>query len=443
MLKKNHNKIYFSFFILFLSLGTLVYALYGKFSLESSIAWSKEDLKLLSSLKLPLNTESSMTINKELAEFGQKLFFDNKLSLDGSVSCASCHKPELYFTDGEPLADVGRGQTTRHTPTLLGIAQNPWFFWDGRKDSLWSQALGPLENPREHAGDRVMYSNIISTHYYDEYQRIFGGLDEYTNIQSTLPKHATPLGNIESWKQAWWNMSLKNKKIINRIFVNIGLAIAEYEKILEPAPSRFDQFIVQLEKDLNPGTGQSHQKSGLTQEEQAGLKLFINSDNGCINCHHGPYLANGDFQATGVPDNVGIPIGTDKGRIDGIQHLLYDEFNCYSVYEDKPCDELKHLKMVGNELLGAFKVPTLRNIGQTAPYMHRGQFKDLDEVLHYYNKALPLKDKHMELEPLKLLPHQINQLKAFLLTLTAPLNIPEKWLENPHKKSQVLLSSSE
>ncbi len=90
------------------------------------------------------------------AALGQFLFFDRGLSANGEIACASCHQPARGFSDGRALAK-GLAGGRRNTPTLLNVAFNHWFFWDGRADSLWSQALQPLEGRREEGGDRLLY----------------------------------------------------------------------------------------------------------------------------------------------------------------------------------------------------------------------------------------------------------------------------------------------
>ena len=128
--------------------------------------WTEDELKVLKSLwigslpKPPQDPTNAFADNKAAADFGHRLFFDTRLSSDGSVACASCHIPELAFTDGRKMA-VGVGQTKRNAPTIIGVAYSPWLFWDGRKDSLWSQALGPLENPLEHGTNRKEVVKII------------------------------------------------------------------------------------------------------------------------------------------------------------------------------------------------------------------------------------------------------------------------------------------
>jgi cytochrome c peroxidase len=107
------------------------------------------------------------------AELGRQLFFDTRLSANGRVACATCHKPDQEFQDGTPLAN-GVGLTNRRTMPIAGTADSPFLFWDGRKDSQWAQALGPLESPVEHGGNRDQYAQVIAEHYRPAYEQVFG-----------------------------------------------------------------------------------------------------------------------------------------------------------------------------------------------------------------------------------------------------------------------------
>lgn len=149
-----------------------------------------------------------------------------------------------------------------------------------------------------------------------------------------------------------------------------------------------------------------------------GLRLFISEQGQCLRCHNGPLLSNGSFHATTVPQPHPA---AREGRSAGIKKALSSPFNCLGDYSDSlpgQCKELIYSKKGGYELKGATKVPSLRNIAQTAPYMHAGQFETLNDVLNYYNRAATPFGVHSDLNALKLLPYQINQLEAFLLTLT-------------------------
>jgi cytochrome c peroxidase len=168
----------------------------------------------------------------------------------------------------------------------------------------------------------------------------------------------------------------------------------------------------------------------LSREEIAGLKLFID-DGQCISCHNGPLFTNFEFHNTGVLAVAGqLP---PMGRYDGIRLAREDEFNCLSDYSDaqpEECIELRFAKD-DNELVGAQKTPSLRNITETAPYMHGGQIADLTAVMQHYNDAPTSMLSHNEAKPLGLRPVQLSQLVAFMQTLTAPLNVDPGWLVAP------------
>src|SRR5689334_18923530 len=113
---------------------------------------------------LPADPSNRWANDPAAAALGERLFFDKRLSSNGQVSCATCHDPQRAFQDGVALAK-GVGTTNRRTMPIAGMAYSPFLFWDGRKDSLWSQALGPLESPVEHGGDRMQYAQVIARHY--------------------------------------------------------------------------------------------------------------------------------------------------------------------------------------------------------------------------------------------------------------------------------------
>jgi cytochrome c peroxidase len=262
------------------------------------------------------------------------------------------------------------------------MAHSPFLFWDGRKDSLWAQALGPLESPVEHGGTREQYAQAIAAHYRADYETIFGAMPAlWTRDEATA------------------------------VFVNIGKAIAAYERTIEFTPSRFDRYVDGLQR-----TGQAP-PGVLADDEVAGLRLFIGKAS-CVNCHNGPLLTNNEFHNTGVPARAGLP--ADQGRLAGADAVLHDEFNCRSRWSDAParCPELEFL-VTGDHLLErAFKVPSLRNIAERAPYMHAGQFATLTEVVDHYSRAPKAPAGHSELKPLGLNAKERRQIEAFLRSLS-------------------------
>src|SRR6185436_7802118 len=241
------------------------------------------------------------------ASLGHELFFDPRLSSNGNVSCATCHQPDRGFQDGTALAH-GVGTTNRRTMPIAGTAYAPFLFWDGRKDSQWAQALGPLESPAEHGGTREQYAGVIAGSYRAKYEQLFGSLPDLTQRDG-----------------------------VTAVFVNIGKSIAAYERRIQHAPSRFDRYVDSLTATGRPPAGM------LSDDEVAGLRLFIGKAN-CTQCHNGPLLTNNEFHNTGVPANPSVP--QDRGRIEGAKGVLADEFNCRSRWSDAnaaQCSELEFL----------------------------------------------------------------------------------------------------
>jgi cytochrome c peroxidase len=373
--------------------------------------WSAEQIVELRSLSLreldavPADPTNRVADDPRAAELGERLFFDTRLSANGRVSCATCHDPEREFQDGVPLAK-GVGETSRRTMPVAATAHSPFLFWDGRKDSQWAQALGPLESPVEHGGTRAQYARVIAEHYRADYERIFGALPALEGI----PSVAGPVDDPAA-RAAWAGMSDALRDAVTGVYVNIGKAIAAYERRIQYGPSRFDRYVEALQ-----ATG--HQPGGiLTGDEVAGLRLFVGKAS-CVNCHNGPLLTNNEFHNTGVPARPVLP--TDTGRLAGAEGVLRDEFNCRSRWSDAPskCAELEFLVTGDHVLTRAFKVPSLRNIADRAPYMHAGQIGTLAEVIDHYNRAPKAPSGHSELKPLRLSAQEQRQIEAFLRSLS-------------------------
>ncbi|TJV44073.1 MAG: c-type cytochrome [Mesorhizobium sp.] len=341
------------------------------------------------------------------AALGSTLFFDLGMSRDGTVSCSTCHKIDRQFQDDLPQA-VGVGRTNRRTMPLAGVARDPWFFWDGRRDSLWAQALTPLENPLEQAGNRAAYAHYIKARFGERYERIFGPLPD----SSGIPANASPLGT-DAEKAAWSAMSDTQRDAINRVFSNIGKAIAAFERSIEPAQTRFDRFALDLATGAEPKGD-----AVFSREEILGLKLFIGKAN-CVTCHNGPRFTDNSFHNTGVPPVTGLP--PDPGRVDAVTQVEADPFNCFGAYRDGDagaCGELRFMVKDAPQLVRAYKTPSLRGAATRPPYMHAGQFSSLDEVVAHYAKAAPSMEGISEIHPLELSDRERAALVAFLKTLS-------------------------
>jgi cytochrome c peroxidase len=287
-------------------------------------------------------TTPNNNINTKAA-LGKKLFSEKILSLDSSVSCASCHIPQYAFADTLAFSKGINGSiTTRNTPSVLNMKNRPYYFWDGRASTLEEQSLLPIQHEDEMGlpiADAVNRLNQ-STTYVQLFKKIFN--------------------------------QLPNSK-------NITASFAAYEKTLETVNSKFDDWSNNIKK--------------LTTQEEMGRQIFVSDKAKCFDCHFKEDFTNDDFK------NIGLYNGTtlnDAGR-----------YNITKVETD----------------IGKFKTPSLRNIAVTAPYMHNGLFKTLEEVIDYYNNTNKIMPDAINIDPalqkpLGLTTTEKKDLIAFLKTLT-------------------------
>lgn len=375
------------------------------------------DIRILQSLSLtalgpvPDIPSNRVAEDEQAVELGRALFFDAALSIDGSLSCASCHEAERAFTDGKPLAE-GVARTARNTPTLFGTAYLDWFYWDGRRDSLWSQALIPIEAPSEMGASRIAAVRLVlqSPDYRENYQALFGPPPELD--WDKLPEHATPIGDT-ALQNAWYRLPRQTQQRINTVFANIGKALEAFQRTIELPETRLDRFVAALNKKNWDLANQL--ASG---EELEGIKLYTDDERThCLRCHNGPLLSNGGFHNIGTGRFSGESM--DFGRVFGLQAVLMDEFNCLGDFSDAKsdqCEVLNHVSQDAHQVLhGAFKTPTLRYLNKTGPYFHDGRFSSLDEVIDYYQTPPENgPNKAHELQPLDLTEKEKKALIAFL-----------------------------
>jgi cytochrome c peroxidase len=417
-------RVLYALGIVFL-VAALAAAAVGLFDRWNTHRWSDplaatlQSLSLSSLPPLPPDPSNAYASDPRAAALGHALFFDPRFSANERVSCATCHQPGRAFSDGLPRA-VGVGTARRSAMPLIGAAYNPWFNADGRADSLWAQALGPLEDINEHGGTRTQYAHLIAAHYREDYEAIFGPLPDL----SGLPASAGPLPGEAG--TAWDSMSLEQQDAVTRVYVNMAKAIAAYQSRLLPGPSRFDAYAA-----AQQAGDYAQMRALFNRDEAAGLRLFIGKAR-CIECHNGPMLTNNDFQNVGSPFAPGIDL--DTGRLDGVELVLASPFNCMGSYSDadpEQCLELKFARSGNDELEGAFRTPSLRNIALTAPYLHAGQFATLHEVIEHYNNPPRSAVGHNHLTPLDLSDREMAQLEAFLRTLDSPPAVEPEWLQAP------------
>jgi cytochrome c peroxidase len=346
-------------------------------------------LKTFALTPLPPDPSNAVADLPAAARLGQKFFFDTRFagplgpanggpnngSLGrpgevGKVACASCHDPASGGTDhrSRPEAtSLAAGWTARNAPTVINAAYSPtWQFWDGRKDSQWSQALGPAEAATEQNGSRLRYAHMIYDHYRAEYETIFGPLPDLS-ATARFPAEGKP------GDRAFDAMSAADQQAISRVYSNFGKAIAAYERRLVSAsfsPSAFDRYLAGDAGAMSPAAIR-------------GAKLFVGRAS-CNECHNGAVFSDFKFHNIGVPQVGDTVPALDRGRMDGITAVKGDPFNRAGAFSDAPdAQELVALQPHPADL-GAFKTPTLRNVSRTAPYMHDGFYHTLWDVLQHY-----------------------------------------------------------
>ncbi len=277
---------------------------------------------------------------KEKAELGRLLYFDARLSADGTVSCATCHDPKHAFSDGQPVSTGIRGQKgNRNAPTVINRAYSLAQFWDGRAPSLEAQAVGPMANPLEMGNT---HTTVVAT---------LKGLPGYR----VLFRKAF---GVEDFS-----------------IEHVAKAIATFERTVLSGNAPYDRF-------------RAGDKTALTDAQVRGMRVYFDRAK-CDQCHEGVNFTTNMYANLGVGMNQPNP---DPGR--------------FAVTRN-PRD------------WGAFKTPTLREIALTAPYMHDGSLKTLEQVVDFYDKGgEPNKNLDERMKPLKLSAQEKADLVAFLTALS-------------------------
>lgn len=392
-------------------------------------SWSRTQLALIDSLRLDnlpeIEDESNRFLGNPAAiALGEELFNDPGLSASGQTSCASCHNKELAFADGKPLG-FGSQATARHTPTLLGVAHADWFYWDGRRDSLWAQAITPIETVGEMDNNRTDAVRYVTSQasYSQRFNAIAADSDAPFDFSdaTAFPPGASPFGD---GKFRWHRMTTENQNRVNDAYASMGKLLASFEATLNHQPSRFDRWAADV-SNAAPAERSGNAQNQLSASELAGLRLFLDLPRTqCLRCHNGPLFSNQGFHNIATSEPAPGADGThDFGRMLGLQAVIVDPFNCSGEYSDAPdtgCDHLRFARRqnLGETIDGAFKVPSLRNLSASAPYFHDGRFSSLEAVVdHYRNQEGGDVVRQSEVPDIELSDTERDQLVAFLKAL--------------------------
>jgi cytochrome c peroxidase len=338
--------------------------------------------------------DNPLTVEK--IALGEGLYFDKRLSVDGAVSCATCHDPATAFADRNSLAvGVGGRVGTRNVPTTLNSMFNQSQFWDGRARSLEAQAMQPLLNPLE-MGMPDREAVVTRLNAIPEYRQSFDA--------------AFGAGAIT--------------------FENVARAIASYERTLLSADSPFDRFMAG-----NP--------QAISQAQKRGWQLFRGKAN-CIACHTftpgSPFFTDYKFHNTGITTgDLNLEVLLNGLRSNSLEQLDSERLNELA-HTEKLTELGRFLITKQKKDIGAFKTPTLRDIELTAPYMHNASEKTLLDVMKFYNEGSK-KNRYLDekIRPLNLSDEELSDLVEFMRALTSDSVLRRAQQTSPQSRTPVVL----
>jgi cytochrome c peroxidase len=391
----------------------------------------------------PLDPTNKYDGNPAAIQLGQMLFFEKRYSNalkvtsqngnvgdKGKIGCVSCHDPLGGFSDTKSNPNnmsVGVSWTTRNTPSLVNtVYYGSVHGWDLRQDSLWNQGTTTPETGTNSAGDRCEYARMLWTHYREKYDAIFTEaplppeLDPMHPAAARFPPTCRPNAAMPG---NWEKMPAEDKAVINRIMSNQGKAVAAYEAKLISRNAPFDQYV-------------AGDRGAISLQAKRGLKLFVGKA-ACANCHSGPFFSDLSAHNLGVPQMGPNVPAEDLGFFGGISQLKSNGFNSAGSFSDNKEIGMARLSWLREPVdgdKGKFRTQTLRNLAQSAPYMHTGMFPSVRSTIVYYNAGgsaggfAGTKDPRMR--PLLLSEQEIDDLVVFLEALNGE-PIPMALLMNP------------
>jgi cytochrome c peroxidase len=294
----------------------------------------------------------------EKADLGKKLFFDRRLSGDGTMSCATCHIPDLAYTDGQEISlNYPTTRNWRNTPTLINIAFFKNLFHDGRVTSLEDQALFPVMSS---------FEMNLNLDYLEEKLRV-------------VPEY------VAAFKQVFGGDISRER---------VAMAIAAFERTLVSVNAPLDRYL-------------NGDRSALSEDAKKGYELFTGKGK-CTECHYGVNLSDDKFHALNIPEN---PEHLKDPRITATRRFVAKVYH-YDDYATLNEDPGRYLITKDRKDWKAFRTPTLREIAKTAPYMHNGIFATLDEVIEFIDSGGG--KGNVALKPLGLSADEKRQIKKFL-----------------------------
>jgi cytochrome c peroxidase len=300
---------------------------------------------------------------RQAIELGERLFFDPRLSASAKFSCGTCHVPERNWTDNQTRG-AAVAEVDRNTPTLMNVRLGRWFGWSGAADSIWSQSIRPMLDPRELGATPRHIADLVrkDEQFACRYRKTFGTAPSATDDEAVM--------------------------------VDVAKALAAFQETFETPPTPFDAFRDALMRgEVKPWT--------YSDAGKRGLRIFIGKGM-CSTCHSGPNFSNGEFRDNGFSSG-------EPGRAEGVKILSASRFNRGGPFNDDP----ERRRPAVNDKEAGFKVPTLRHLMLTPPYGHHGRFERLADVVRHYSEV-----GSATLRPLQLTAAEQSDLVVFLESLS-------------------------
>jgi cytochrome c peroxidase len=450
--------------------------------------WSAEEwarIQTLSPLPDPPPDPSNQYVgNADAIKLGQEFYFDTRFSGNATltdaigqavpyarpsgtegikISCATCHDPKRAgadFTSAPNTVSIGAGWYDVNSQQTVNAAYYPLLYWNGRTDSLWSQAAQVSESGVSMNGTRLntFWQIYDDLHYREAYIALFG--DAWPTVPTTaeFPRTGKPT------QAAFDNMTPENKLAVTKVWVNFAKAIAAYEYTLISRNSAFDVFVAE-----------GAASTAISPAAKRGARLFVGRAS-CIDCHNGPLFSDGGFHDIGVPqvgDHVptvaDCPTGSARcdctrddekgtclpaGAWAGLLKLSasvepangsinFNNTRRDSMWSDDPNDASRaayYEPPTDTSLKGAWRTPSLRDAALTPPYMHDGYYRTLEEVVWHYNVGGAASGSGqfnktpahaVQVKPLGLRDDEQADLVEFLKTLTGAPQDPTKVVKPP------------
>lgn len=281
----------------------------------------------------PMPVPAANPQTPEKIELGKQLFFDRRLSGDGTMSCSTCHDPGQGYSDGLAISlSYPTTRNWRNSPTLINVGFQKYLFHDGRAHTLEEQALFPMMSAFEMNRNLDFVEEVIRSvpEYVDAFRKVFGG--EVTRER-------------------------------------MAMAIAAFERTLVSVNSPLDRYL-------------KGEKRALSPEARKGYDLFLGKGR-CAECHDGINLADDKFYALHVPENL----EQEKDPRVAATRRFVAKISRYEDYRNLTEDPGRYLVTRDKRDWKAFRTPTLRDIAKTGPYMHNGIFENLEQVIEFFDQG--------------------------------------------------------